>query len=168
MSQYILSQVKKKYGADIVLTEMAGLMGTARGFVNTYFPEPGIASIRSQVLFAKVVESYLVDTLRFKERRDKADDDTYLDDARKMAFVVKWIVKCHPIAVGAPPSVRMSDEQKNIIRNLSEMYALSHAQSILGDFSKDVYSEILDDLKRGKFNASQLSIVFRLVTGKIK
>ena len=169
MSEHILEQVKQKYGIERISDDVTNMALLAEGFIQKNFPEKYYFSIASPTLLRKTVDGYYVDMLRFAERRDKPFDEIFNSLSIRAAFVVKWVVKCHPLAIGAPGDIQPDERKKHLIRYLNELYALTCALSILKcDISGRTYDELFEDIKRGKFTASQLAIIFGLISGELR
>ena len=117
----------------------------------------------------KAVLRCFIDMHRFLERRGEISAvlSTY-DDPTLVAFMIKSITKMHPFHFSdRENNFRfLSERQQEILFCVNETYAIEYAQTILKTkFSPDFYRDVLSELMRGKFSASQFRIIFFLLVG---
>jgi hypothetical protein len=105
-----------------------------------------------------VVINYFVDIQRFKERRDMEGEQ--ISAGKIAAFTAKWLVKFKPFLVILDTNVAGTEASIFIARHVNEIFAVTHAERILGkDFPRKLFLELVLDFRQKKFSETQLYMV---------
>jgi hypothetical protein len=123
-----------------------------------FFDDASITIVLSSDQIYDVVLNYFVDIQRFKERRDMQEEQT--SSGKIAAFTAKWLVKFKPLSVVIQPNSQASEATTFIARHINEIFAVSHAERILGkEFPRKLFLELVLDFRQKKFSETQLYMV---------
>lgn len=166
LSRRILQQITSAYEQKI--PEKHDLIASHMDFfVKNRFDEANFQVIISGVQIADVVLNYFVDVLRFKERRDMENEEDYITSGKVAAFTCKWLIKLRPMTVEPCAEIsKLSNQQVGRSRYANELFAIEHAQRIIGiDFSLQLKNELLHEFRQKKFSETQLYMTFEQAMG---
>lgn len=165
ISKKLLDEVKKVYGQKIQ-DKHKNISVHASEFINKHFPEDSHQIIISGSQITDVVYNYFVDIHRFKERRGMDVDNAHISDGKIAAFTAKWIVRLRPICV-EPINTTLANARDIVFsKYVNEIFAVEHAEHILGmSFSDRLYRELAFEFRQKKLSETQLYMTFEQASG---